>query len=175
MTDLKSGHILRLRLNLNLGLIMDALFEKLEARGFSLTHERRLLIERLSSVEDHFDAEELYVKLRTEGVPVSRATLYRTLDLLVELGYLRRFSLERGKARYERQEGQPLHGHLYCTGCGQVEDFPAPELERLGRLAFERYGFEVHQPELKIAGRCSRCRGLGSSLSLKARERRKEQ
>ncbi|MFQ5894184.1 MAG: transcriptional repressor, partial [Nitrospinota bacterium] len=67
----------------------------------------RLLVERVASVPDHFDAEDLYVQLRTEGLPVSRATLYRTLDVLVEVGYLRRITLERGKAHYERREGEP--------------------------------------------------------------------
>ncbi len=137
---------------------MDTVLELLQARRIPITPERRSLIERLASVSDHFDAEELYVTLRVEGLPVSRATLYRTLDLLVDVGYLRRFTLERGKARYEKLEGnEPLHGHLYCTACGAVVDFPVPTLEAWRRKAWEDYGFKAGLPELKMAGLCQGC------------------
>lgn len=137
---------------------MESILEMLTARRFAITPERRILIERLASVPDHFDAEEMYVQLRSEGLPVSRATLYRTLDLLVEVGYLRRFTVERGKARYEKLEhGEPLHGHLYCTKCGGIVDFPLPDLEVVLREAWEEHGFKAGIPELKIAGTCKRC------------------
>lgn len=137
---------------------MKTIYDILSSRRVQITPERRALIERLASVRDHFDAEELYVRLRSEGLPVSRATLYRTLDLLVEVGYLRRFSLERGKARYEKHlEGEPIHGHLFCKVCGCVADFPLPDLEHMRRSAWEEHGFKAETPELKIAGTCREC------------------
>lgn len=130
----------------------------LAARRVSMTSERKLLCEKLETIPDHFDAEEFYLKLRGDGVRVSRATLYRTLDLLVSAGYLRRLAIERGKARYERLEGKPLHGHLVCSVCGRVIDFPLPDVEELRRKAMRRHGFRVEMPELTLAGKCRSCR-----------------
>ena len=88
--------------------------EFLEIRGEKLTERRRLLVEHIFNSHKHFDADELVRDLHEAGHRVSRATVYRTLRLLVEAGLLRELRLT-NRSAFEHDYGYPAHDHLHCT------------------------------------------------------------
>src|SRR3990172_961983 len=94
-------------------------------------------------MKGHFTAEELLDALHRDGLPASKATLYRTLGLLVEKGLLEPREFERGSLRYEPASGEDHHDHMICTGCGTVHEFVDDEIERLQAEACGRFGFRM--------------------------------
>ena len=131
----------------------------LDRKGIKITRGRRLIFEEAMNQMGHFVAEELYIGLRRKRRPVSRATVYRALDLLVEGGFLERISFDREGSRYERILGRPRHGHLYCLGCGQIFDFIYDALDRLPEEVYREFNFKVAYPELRVSGYCQGCQG----------------
>jgi Fur family ferric uptake transcriptional regulator len=133
----------------------------LDRKGIKITRGRRLIFEEAMNQMGHFVAEELYIGLRRKRRPVSRATVYRALDLLVEGGFLERISFDREGSRYERILGRPRHGHLYCLECGQIFDFIYDGLDRLPEEVYRELNFKVTYPELKVSGYCQGCQAAG--------------
>jgi len=134
-------------------------FERfLSTRSLKLTPQRRRIFERVFSTHEHFSADRLYAWMKEEEGPrVSRATVYRTLGLLVEGGFLE--SLDTGGAEllYEHVLGHRHHDHLVCVDCGRIEEFSDERIEELQRAAAERKGFTLLSHDLRLFGRCSSC------------------
>ncbi len=135
--------------------------EALRAKGVRLTGPRRLILEAALRMKGHFTAEELLDALHRGGLPASKATLYRTLGLLVEKGLLEPREFERGSLRYETASGEDHHDHMICTGCGTVHEFVDPEIERLQEEACHRFGFRILGHSHRIFGLCARCVSKG--------------
>src|SRR5436309_7796514 len=108
----------------------DKFREFLEIRGEKLTEPRRILVRHIFDSHKHFDADELVADLRGAGRKVSRATVYRTLRLLVEAGLLRELRLT-NRTAYEHDYGYPSHDHLHCTQCDRVVEFNDDEIRRI--------------------------------------------
>lgn len=89
------------------------------------TPERFVILEKIFSSQAHVGVDTLYKQLLADGYRVSRATVYNTLDLLVEAGLVRRVTLGDGMTRYERVSGSMNHHHLICTRCGKVKEVKA--------------------------------------------------
>jgi Fur family transcriptional regulator, ferric uptake regulator len=106
----------------------------------------------------HFDADGLYLKLRSRNEKVSRATVYRTLDLLVEAGFLSRMHTE-SQAIYEVVRGRHHHDHLICTGCGKTFEVFSESLEKAQEELCRQHGFLALNHTLRVEGLCSACRG----------------
>ncbi|MBX3426679.1 MAG: transcriptional repressor [Pirellulales bacterium] len=132
--------------------------EYLQSRGKRITSQRRALIDHIFERHDHFDAEELILNLsRLErDERISRPTVYRTLNELVEAGLLRRFNL-RGRAVYEHDYGYPQHDHLHCTICDELIEFKIDELRPLREAVAAEHGFRVTGHRLIITGVCKEC------------------
>ena len=132
--------------------------EYLQSRGKRITHQRRVLIDHVFERHDHFDADELIANLSRleEGRKVSRPTVYRTLNELVEAGLLRRMNLG-GRAVYEHDYGYPQHDHLHCTICDQLIEFQSDELERLREAVAREHRFRVTGHRLIVTGICHDC------------------
>ncbi|MHC4925082.1 MAG: Fur family transcriptional regulator, partial [Planctomycetota bacterium] len=105
--------------------------ESLREHGVRVTEPRRVIVEALLRTDGHFTADEVLARMRSRGRSVSKATLYRTLSLLVECGHLEPREFERGSLRYEVVTGRDHHDHMICTGCGTVHEFVDHEIERL--------------------------------------------
>ena len=133
-----------------------AVLERLEGSGVRNTAPRRAVIAAALRRSRPFTAQQLVAELRGTG----RATVFRTLDLLVRLGVLSRMhAVIEGErcVRYMRCEPEHHH-HLRCRACGRVEEIEAADLERrLGAIAARR-GFLSVAHEVEIAGLCPRCR-----------------
>lgn len=123
-----------------------------------VTPQRIRVAEMLFGTHDHISADEIMVRLRNEGDPVGKATVYRTLDLLVEAGLIREHDFGEGFRRYEPRPTRPRHEHLVCTGCGKVIEFQDDAIERLEREVAALHGFEPSHHRLEIYGRCEECR-----------------
>lgn len=132
--------------------------EFLKRRGLKTTRERTALFDEIFSAHRHFDADDLVEKMRERGKKISRATVYRTLELLHECGLVGRVRLNEEKYRYERLRKGEHHDHLVCTGCGRVIEFVEPRIELLQDEVCSRHDFAPSTHSHQIWGLCAPCR-----------------
>ncbi len=131
----------------------------LKTQGLKMTAQRERIFERAFETHDHFSAETLYDWMREEGGPnVSRATVYRTLNLLEDGGFIGSFDTGRGEVVYEHLLGHPHHDHLICVECGRIVEFREERIEALQEDVAERNGFELTSHTLRLMGVCGDCR-----------------
>jgi Fur family ferric uptake transcriptional regulator len=138
---------------------IQAAFERfLRTRGLKLTSQRQRLFERAFSTHEHFSAETLYRWLREEDGPrVSRATVYRTLALLLEGGFIQSLDTGRDELMYEHTLGHRHHDHMVCQVCGRIEEFHDPRIEVLQAEAAAAHGFELESHDHRLFGTCRAC------------------
>ncbi|HXO19369.1 MAG TPA: transcriptional repressor [Thermoanaerobaculia bacterium] len=129
----------------------------LRSRGQRVTGERLALFEEVFSQHGHIDAEALLGALKARGSKISRATVYRNLDLLVDCGLARKQRLGHRQYLYEHVHGGQQHDHLVCTGCGRVVEFVSPGIAALQGEICRAHGFVPAQHTLQITGLCNRC------------------
>jgi Fur family ferric uptake transcriptional regulator len=125
--------------------------------GLKLTQGRTTILESVDACEGHFDADELYDILKRAGAKVSRATVYRTLPLLVKTGVIKETVRSGDRSRYEHSFGHSHHDHLECISCGKIVEFKVDEIERLQDRLCRRNGFKAVDHQLFIRGYCSAC------------------
>jgi Fur family ferric uptake transcriptional regulator len=132
--------------------------EYLQSKGKRITQQRRMLVEHVFKRHDHFDVEELIHNLTQQeaGLKVSRPTVYRTLNELVEAGLLRRMTLG-GRGVYEHDYGYPQHDHLHCTVCNQLIEFQSEKLKKIRDAVAQEQNFRVTSHRLIITGVCHDC------------------
>lgn len=134
------------------------LFERyLKRNGYNWTAERKAVAGMVFSLHEHFTAEDLTTLLKSSEKPVSRASVYRTLNLLVESGLVRRFELAGQTTCYEHVFGHEHHDHLICMQCGRVTPLEDPYLEQAQQEACSKLGFRPQGHYLEIYGVCSTC------------------
>lgn len=131
-----------------------ALIDALRAKG-RVTTARRALLEALARSDQHRNAEDLADEVRAAFPAVHRATIYRSLDALTEMGLIEHTHLGHGPAVYHLAEG--AHHHLVCEGCGIVIEAPSALFEDLSRILKGDYGFEVTSRHFAVMGRCRAC------------------
>ena len=115
----------------------------------------RILAEDLNQ---HLSAEELYAILKERGEQIGLATVYGTLELMVEAGIVHKLQFGDGRSRYEVADADHHHHHLICNRCGQVFEVPMDWLEELEQSIEKDYDFEITGHHLKIYGICSACK-----------------
>lgn len=140
----------------------------LREQGLPVTQQREAVAEVVFESEDHMSVEEIESKLRARGEKTGKATVYRTLEMLVKSGLVAERDFGEGFKRYEHLFGQqPVHGHLICEECGKVAEITENELKRLqDRVAAEK-GFTPSQYRLEIYGLCQSCTAQGHSIEWK--------
>lgn len=130
----------------------------LKREGQRLTHQRQEVFERIFATHEHFTAEGLYQALRqTSGGKVSRATVYRTLDLLERGGFVNSFNTGLGEKVYEHIAGHDHHDHMVCRACGMIVEFVDARIERLQAENARRHGFKILRHILRLEGLCQAC------------------
>ena len=130
----------------------------LRAKKLKLTGERMAILSAIFNRNSHFDAETLHASLRDKGGDISRATVYRTLDLLVQCGLVRKSSLGSTHANYEAAHDNEHHDHLICLNCRKVIEFFRPDLETLQEAICSEKAFKPMHHSLQIFGLCLDCR-----------------
>jgi Fur family ferric uptake transcriptional regulator len=129
----------------------------LRDNNLKVTKERIMLLEELFNSSGHLDADSLLFQLRNQGKRVSRATIYRTLDLLVQCGLARKSRLGREHYVYEKVTPGKRHDHMVCTGCGSILEFHDAELEECQRQVCLNHRFRPTFYSLQIQGVCAEC------------------
>ena len=140
--------------------------EMLKEKGLKVTNQRILVLEVLSEYKDrHMTAEDIYELVKEDYPEIGLATIYRTLQLLLEMQLVDRINLDEGFVRYEigealegKNEGKHHHHHLICKTCGKILPFKDDLLDELERHIEEEAGFHVLDHELKFYGQCRECR-----------------
>jgi Fur family ferric uptake transcriptional regulator len=123
-----------------------------------LTPERNAILDTVLEIQGHFDADALFYRLHGNGVKVSKATVYNTLDLLQECGLISKYRFAENTSRYERSFGKPHHHHLICLHCGDIIEFINEKLERLQEDVCLENKFASQSSTVQIFGTCSKCR-----------------
>ncbi|GBD17130.1 Ferric uptake regulation protein [bacterium HR26] len=130
---------------------------RIQEHGLRVTQPRRLIIRAVLSRTGPFSAEELWSQLQRHGHAAGRATVFRTLDLLVELGVLDRVHHPSGLHRYVLAGDDHRH-HVVCSRCGAVADFNGCNVEELIAAAIAQTGFQIDGHWLELFGICAACR-----------------
>ncbi len=128
----------------------------LKKKNLRQTPERFLVLDAIYATSDHVDADELYLRLKQEGNRVSRATVYNTLDLLLECDLVVRHQFGKNQAKYERAYSYWQHDHLICLDCNELMEFCDPRIQSIQEMVAEIYQFEIKHHSLNLYGRCLR-------------------
>jgi len=129
----------------------------LKERGKRLTKERSLILQKTLSCNGHFDPESLYVQIKKTGLKASRASVYRTVNLMCECGLIERVSKTEHGTIYERTFGHGHHDHMLCIQCGTIIEFYSEELERIQENLCKKHSFQGASHTLEIRGYCKKC------------------
>lgn len=130
----------------------------LTSRDLKFTPERYIILKEVFHRHDHFEAEDLLSSIKKKGGRASRATIYRTLELLVQCGLLEVVDLGGNSHHYEHVLGHQHHDHLVCEKCGRIIEFTHRQLEKLKEKVCHEMDFDGRFHTLKIFGICGRCR-----------------
>jgi Fur family ferric uptake transcriptional regulator len=156
-------------------LMMDLFRSYLHEQRLPVTHQREAIAMALFEAEHHLSVDDLADLLRDRSEHVGKATIYRTLNLLVQAGLARELDFGEGFKRYEHQAGETRHDYLICTSCGKVARFQRDAMDLLQAEIAAELGFTVQSRRLKIYGLCTVCQGvegegraLGSAASVSA-------
>lgn len=124
-----------------------------------LTRPREVIVKKILSAKigDHFTADQLWEQLRKRHKRVSKATVYRTLNLLLEKKVVEEHDFGRGEKYYERMVERPHHDHLICIHCGKIIEFENPAIERLQKEVAHKENFSISYHSHKLFGACSQC------------------
>jgi Fur family ferric uptake transcriptional regulator len=136
------------------GRFREYLASRPESKRFTAQH--RVLLDHIFARHKHFDANELLEDLKAASRPVSRATVYRTLTLLVDAGLLKRIEVG-SRTVYDHDYGYPAHDHFVCEQCGAMIEFAHPKLDEVLREAATENQFRATAHSLVIRGTCAAC------------------
>jgi Fur family transcriptional regulator, ferric uptake regulator len=134
----------------------------LHRNGLRNTPERFEVLSAARDCDGHFDADELFLRLKNGGSKVSRATVYNTLDKLTLCGILSRYRFGERLARYELVFGAERHHHLICRSCGRIEEFVDERVDHFATDAAHKQHFTMEDAVMHIHGVCGDCTATAS-------------
>ncbi|PKN73459.1 MAG: hypothetical protein CVU50_01715 [Candidatus Cloacimonetes bacterium HGW-Cloacimonetes-3] len=129
----------------------------LAGKGLKLTMPRRYILEEVFRLHEHFNAEDLYAKVKLVTRDVSLATVYRTLPLLMEAGLVQHALRSSGRDRFEHIYGHPKHVHWLCRNCGAIQETDLQALMPVIKKQADAIRFKTDDIELSIRGICWKC------------------
>ncbi|MBE0425911.1 MAG: transcriptional repressor [Nitrospirae bacterium] len=139
---------------------------KFQGCGYRLTMPRQVIMDVLSQTSEHLSAEDIYLAVHKIYPAIGLTTVYRTLEILVQMGLVFKFDFGDGRARYELSEGPKSighHHHLVCSGCGRIidyTDFIDDEVELLKKTEkglSKKYNFKITNHLIQFYGLCDKC------------------
>jgi Fur family transcriptional regulator, ferric uptake regulator len=139
---------------------MSGLRQKFHERQYKMTPQRQIILQAFIEFQErHLSAEEVYTIVRQRSPEIGLSTVYRTLELLSDLGVLQKMDFGDGRSRYEINEMNTPHHHhhLICLACGQVRQFEDDLLETLETAIASKSNFLIVDHQLKFYGYCLAC------------------
>jgi len=130
----------------------------LRKRGYKITPQRRAVLNTIALSHDHLTPAAIYEKVHRENPGVGLVTVYRTLDLLTELGLICEVHAGGSCRSYLMRRPSEHHHHLICSECGTVADFAECDLNKLEQKLCRKTGFEINGHLLEFSGLCQNCR-----------------
>jgi Fur family ferric uptake transcriptional regulator len=149
MADLHRSH--------SAGELQEAFRQYLKGRGIKYTNARRKILDAVLELRDHFEAEEVLYLLHEQGEKVGKATVYRTLPLLVDCGILKQVRFDVKLTHYEQAFGDDPHDHMVCRRCGRIIEFASDEVVELRRRIAQRHHFHAIGHRFQLSGLCWEC------------------
>lgn len=131
--------------------------EYIQARNLRYTPEREKILQEILAIQGHFDVDELFLRLRRQGSKISKASIYRTLPLLVDCGLIREVDYTDGHWHYEAIYGYPHHCHLRCLKCGALVEFEEPLMTCVEQKLAWQFGYLIERHTLEVQGYCPQC------------------
>ena len=129
----------------------------LRQKGLKFTPQRVAVLEEITHGHGHRECEDIYLSLKRNGKHISRATVYRTMDLLIQNNFARKMELGDGRSRYENKVDSPHHDHLICTICGNIVEFVNQDVEDIQNKIAKSYHFKLQRHIHHLFGICREC------------------
>ncbi len=130
----------------------------LKKHNLKLTRPRHVILAAVFANHSHFDVDALYDQIHQKYTDVSRATIYRTMPLLIEAGLIKRSLRSQARDHYEHIFGHKHHLHLICNKCGSIIEAESAAVEALLQNLAKRYNFTITECNIGARGLCEKCR-----------------
>jgi len=130
----------------------------IKRKGLRYTPEREAILREILEIDGHFDVDELYLRFKKKGSKISKASIYRTIPLLIKAGFIQEVYTQEGHAHYEVTLNKQPHLHLICISCKKVKEIEDNKLVELIKTYEKESKFSFFSYHLEIFGICPDCK-----------------